>query len=78
MDKKIGIAVSGAAAFTILVIVLTFVTIITIETKQKIALGLQNSTNETSSASKLGKYWIYSDNINMNHITFAKRLKQGH
>lgn len=56
MDKKIGIAVSGAAAFTILVIVLTFFTIITIETKQKIALGLQNSTNETSSASKLGKY----------------------
>ena len=54
-EKKIGIAVSGAAAFSMLVVVLTFVTIITIETKQKM-----NFNNETStlrpSALNLGKY----------------------
>ena len=50
-EKKIGITVSGAAAISIFVVVLTFVSIITVETNKKI-----NSSNETSSlVSNLGK-----------------------
>ena len=50
VDKKIGIAVSVVAAFSILVVVLTFCAIITTETKQKLALA------RSSAASNVGKY----------------------
>ena len=50
VDKKIGIAVSVVAAFSILVVVLTFSAIITTETKQKMALV------RSSAASNVGKY----------------------
>ena len=54
-EKKIGIVVSGAAALSILVVVLTFVSIITIETKEKM-----NPNNETTpTASNLGKRIYY-------------------
>ena len=50
-EKKIGILASGVAAFSILVVVLTFVCLFTVENKQKM-----NSNNETSTlASNLGK-----------------------
>ena len=49
VDKKIGIAVSVVAAFSILVVVLTFCAIITTKTKQKMALL-------KSAASNVGKY----------------------
>ena len=50
-EKKIGILATGVAAFSILVVVLTFVCLFTVENKQKM-----NSNNETSTlASNLGK-----------------------
>ena len=57
-EKKIGIALSGAAAFSILVVVLTFVSIITIETKQKMSAN-NETTLTTPSPSNIGKYTIY-------------------
>ena len=47
VDKKIGIAVTVVATFSILLVVLTFVTVITIDTKQKMTLGIVKSNNET-------------------------------
>ena len=50
-EKKIGILASGVAAFSILVVVITFVCLFTVESKQKM-----NSNNETSSlATNSGK-----------------------
>ena len=54
-EKKIGIALSGAAAFSIVVVVLTFVSIITIETKQKMSAN-NETTLTTSSPSNIGTY----------------------
>ena len=76
VDKKIGIAVSVVAAFSILVVVLTFGAIIIAETKQKMTLGLLKSNSDTytrsSAASNVGKHSIFSENIY--HITFGKRI----
>ena len=47
VDKKIGIAVTAVATSSILLVVLTFVTVITIDTKQKMTLGIVKSNNET-------------------------------
>ena len=59
VDKKIGIAVTVVATFSILLVVLTFVTVITIDTKQMMTLELSKSNNESdakaSSASRVGK-----------------------
>ena len=50
-EKKVGVAVTAVAAFSTFVVLLTFVSIVTIETNQKL-----NSKNEPKSASNLGKY----------------------
>ena len=58
-DKKIGVAVTVASVFSILVVVLIFVTFIIIDTKHKLTLIESDidADSISSSAFKGGEYW---------------------
>ena len=61
-DKKIGIAVTAGASISILLVILIFFTLTTIETKQKLGKASLISNNDTnsiaSSASQVGEYCL--------------------